>query len=176
MLLSPTTAQLGLVTLVATYLIDEVQTVVDGVIVSMLGDKYDFHPYDALTDYIDPHTPGGVNDLVKKVTPDMPMMRILGGEHSLSFTDPDSYTVEGPLKGLIPDEFALPILNAWTFLGESDDLSSDYVNAVTGFLVGLAGGVAVMDRGTALVPEWSSYGDSTLAFNSPNVDVKKLLD
>ena len=37
LLLSPTTAQLGLVTLVATYLIDEVQTVVDGVIVSMLG-------------------------------------------------------------------------------------------------------------------------------------------
>ena len=171
--LDPVTIPLGLTTLLAVYLIDEVQTVVDSVIVDVLGETYDFHPYDALTEYIDPNTPGGVNDLRSKVTPNMPMMRILGGEHSMSFTDPNNYTVDGPIKGLVPDEFALPVLNAWTFLGESGDLSSDYVNAVAGFLVGLAGGVAVMDRGTALVPEWSSYGDSTIAFNSANEDVKK---
>ena len=173
MLLDPSTVSLGLAGLVGMYLIDAVQVVVDTAIVYKLGKKYDFHSYDPLTDYIDPKTSGGVNDLVERVTPDMPMMRILGGEHSMTFTDPENYTVHGPVKGFVPDELALPILNAWTFLGESGDKSTDYVNAVAGFVFGLAGGVAVMDRGTALVPEWSSYGDNTKAFTAADADVKK---
>ena len=173
LLLDPTFAQVGFVGLVNAYLIDAVQVAVDSVILHVLGEDYDYHSSDPLVDYIDPNKSGGVNDLVKKVTPDMPMMRILGGEHSMVFTDPEKYTVSGPVKGLIPDQYLLPILNAWTFLGESDDVSTDYVNAVAGFVFGLAGGVAVMDRGTALVPEWSSYGDNTKAFNAADADVKK---
>ena len=173
LLLDPTFAQVGFVGLVNAYLIDAVQVAVDSVILHVLGEDYDYHSSDPLVDYIDPNKSGGVNDLVKKVTPDMPMMRILGGEHSMVFTDPEKYTVSGPVKGLIPDQYLLPILNAWTFLGESDDVSTDYVNAVAGFVFGLAGGVAVMDRGTALVPEWSSYGDNTEAFNAADADVKK---
>lgn len=173
LLLDPTFAQVGFVGLVNAYLIDAVQVAVDSVILHVLGEDYDYHSSDPLVDYIDPNKSGGVNDLVKKVTPDMPMMRILGGEHSMVFTDPEKYTVSGPVKGLIPDQYLLPILNAWTFLGESDDVSTDYVNAVAGFVFGLTGGVAVMDRGTALVPEWSSYGDNTEAFNAADADVKK---
>ncbi len=172
MAIDPTTVQVGLVTLVGTFLIDEIQVAVDSVIVDKLGDGYDFHSDDPLTDYINPHT-GGVKNLVDSVSPDMPMMRILGGEHSMTFTDPVNYTVASPLKGFLPDEVALPVLNARTFLGESDDKSSDYVNALAGFIFGLVGGVAVMDRGTALVPEWSSYGDHTKAFKGADVDVKK---
>ena len=142
MAIDPTTVQVGLVTLVGTFLIDEIQVAVDSVIVKKLGDGYDFHSDDPLTDYINPHT-GGVKDLVKRETPDMPMMRILGGEHSMTFTDPVNYTVASPLKGFLPDEVALPVLNARTFLGESDDKSSDYVNAVAGFELGALGSVVI---------------------------------
>ena len=173
MVIDPTTVQLGLVTLVGAYLIDEVQVAVDSVIVKMLGDGYDFHTDDPLTAYIDPNTSGGVNDLVKRVSPNMPMMRILSGEHSMTFTDPENYTACASAKALIPDEWLLPVLNAWTFLGESGDKSTDYVNALAGFEFGLVGGVAVMDRGTALVPEWSSYGDNTKVFKTADADVKK---
>ena len=173
MVLDPATVQLGLVTLTGAYLIDEVQVVVDKVVLDQLGSGYDYYEDDALTDYIDPNTDGGVNDLISKVTPDMPMVRLLGGEHSMSFTDPDSFKVWAPLKGFVPDEWVLPVMNAWTYLGESGDKSTDYVNALAGFGFGLAGGVAMMERGTALVPEYSSYGDNTRIFNSPDVDVKK---
>ena len=173
MVIDPMTVQLGLVTLVGAYLIDEVQVAVDSVIVKMLGDSYDFHTDDPLTDYIDPNTSGGVNDLVERVSPNMPMMRILGGEHSMTFTDPENYTAWASAKALIPDEWLLPVLNAWTFLGESGDKSTDYVNALAGFEFGLVGGVAVMDRGTALIPEWSSYGDNTKVFKTADADVKR---
>ena len=143
LLLDPTFAQVGFVGLVNAYLIDAVQVAVDSVILHVLGEDYDYHSSDPLVDYIDPNKSGGVNDLVKKVTPDMPMMRILGGEHSMTFTDPVNYTVASPLKGFLLDEVALPVLNARTFLGESDDKSSDYVNALAGFELGALGGVAI---------------------------------
>ncbi|MBR3669860.1 MAG: hypothetical protein IKN70_07645 [Fibrobacter sp.] len=172
----PMTVSLGLEALVSAYIIDAVQVVVDSAIIAILKDKggFDYYFDDPLADYIDPNKDGGVKDLVKRETPDMPMIRILGGEHSMVFTDPEDYTVAGPLKGVLPDEVALPTLNAWTFLGESGDKSTDYVNALAGFIFGLVGGVAVMDRGTALVPEWSSYGDSTKAFNAAGANVKKV--
>ncbi|WP_297946476.1 LamG-like jellyroll fold domain-containing protein [uncultured Fibrobacter sp.] len=172
----PMTVSLGLEALVSAYIIDVVQVAVDSAIIAILNDKggFDYYFDDPLADYIDPNKDGGVKDLVKRETPDMPMIRILGGEHSMVFTDPEDYTVAGPLKGILPDEVALPTLNAWTFLGESGDKSTDYVNALAGFIFGLVGGVAVMDRGTALVPEWSSYGDNTKAFNAAGADVKKV--
>ena len=100
MLLDPATVSLGLTGLVGIYLVDAVQVAVDSVILNVLGEDYDYHPSDPLVDYIDPNKSGGVNDLVKKVTPDMPMMRILGGEHSMTFTDPENYTVHGPVRDL----------------------------------------------------------------------------
>ena len=115
-----------------------------------------------------------MNDLVERITPDMPMMRILGGEHSMTFTDPNDYRLWAPLRTMVPDYLAIPFRNAWTFLGESDDISTDYVNAVAGFVFGLVGGVALMDKGTALVPDWSSYGNSTKAFNAADADIKKM--
>ena len=173
MVADPTTVQLGLVTLVGAYLVDAVQVVVDSVVLNVLGEDYDYHSSDPLVDYIDPHTDGGVNDLVFRQAPDMPIMRILGGEHSMVFTDPEYYTVVGPVKGILPDEAVLPTFNAMTFIGKSGNMSADYVNALAGFELGLLGGVAIMDRGTALVPEWSSHGDNTVAFNAAGADVKK---
>ena len=143
----PMTVSLGLEALVSAYIIDAVQVVVDSAIIAILKDKggFDYYFDDPLADYIDPNKDGGVKDLVKRETPDMPMIRILGGEHSMVFTDPEDYTVAGPLKGVLPDEVALPTLNAWTFLGESGDKSTDYVNALAGFELGALGGVAIRD-------------------------------
>ena len=147
MVVDPSTASLGLVALVSAYLFDAVQVAVDSAIVAVLNNSggFDYYYDDPLADYIDPNKPGGVNDLISRVTPNMPMMRILGGEHSMVFTDPEDYTVAGPLKGVLPDEVALPTLNAWTFLGESGDKSTDYVNALAGFELGALGGVAIRD-------------------------------
>lgn len=143
MVVDPTTVQLGLLTLVGAYLVDAVQVVVDSVVLNVLGEDYDYHPNDPLVDYIDPNKPGGVKDLVKRETPDMPMMRILAGEHSMTFTDPEIFIIGDPMKGVLPDEAVLPTLNAWTFLGESGDKSTDYVNALAGFELGALGGVAI---------------------------------
>ena len=147
MVVDPSTASLGLVALVSAYLFDAVQVAVDSAIVAVLNNSggFDYYYDDPLADYIDPNKPGGVNDLISRVTPNMPMMRILGGEHSMVFTDPEDYTVAGPLKGVLPDEVALPTLNAWTFLGESGDKSTDYVNALAGFELGALGGVTIRD-------------------------------
>ena len=84
MVQDPTTVQLGLVTLVGAYLVDAVQVAVDSVVLMVLDEGYDYHPNDPLVDYIDPNKPGGVKDLVKRETPDLPMIRILGGEHSMT--------------------------------------------------------------------------------------------
>ncbi|MBO7059567.1 MAG: hypothetical protein J6W54_00495 [Fibrobacter sp.] len=145
MVQDPTTVQLGLVTLVGAYLVDAVQVAVDSVVLMVLGEDYDYHPNDPLVDYIDPNKPGGVKDLVKRETPDMPMMRILAGEHSMTFTDPEIFIIGDPMKGVLPDEAVLPTLNAWTFLGESGDKSTDYVNALAGFELGALGGVTIRD-------------------------------
>ena len=145
MVVDPSTASLGLVALVSAYLFDAVQVAVDSAIVAVLNNSggFDYYYDDPLTDYIDPNKSGGVNDLISRVTPDMPMMRILGGEHSMVFTDPEYYTVVGPVKGILPDEAVLPTFNAMTFIGKSGDMSADYVNALAGFELGLLGGVAI---------------------------------
>ena len=157
----------------------------------------DYDVSDSLVCYVDPHFEKNTNckDVFKdeNITalkdlynePEtLPMFRLMAGKNSLTFTDP-KLGANGVMSLFVPDALIVPFENLYfqimdgmplSFDSWSDfrkSFSTNYVNAVTGFLAGLAAGVHVHEQGSALVETNGGLAYGTKMLINPEVDVKR---
>ncbi|NLB63738.1 MAG: hypothetical protein GX801_06475, partial [Fibrobacter sp.] len=137
---------------------------------------FDFTKDDALADYIDPiaHNSSGIDNLInERISDSLPMFRLLGGRNSMVFTDPN-VGWRTPSNVFIPAAITVPFANVWAQSTGASSQKTNFINALTGFTVGLLGGITLEDHGTALIPEWSSLAKNTPLLNNQKVDVKRM--
>jgi hypothetical protein len=157
----------------------------------------DYDVSDSIVCYVDPHFEKNTNckDVFKdeNITalkdlynePEtLPMFRLMAGKNSLTFTDP-KLGANGVMSLFVPDALIVPFENLYfqimdgmplSFDSWSDfrkSFSTNYVNAVTGFLAGLAAGVHVHEQGSALVETNGGLAYGTKMLINPEVDVKR---
>jgi len=128
------------------------------VLASLKG--FDYKPDDPIVKYIDKNADNNKIDGVSKLQglpprESLPMMRLLGGKNSMTFTDPNEGWRQ-PFSFFIPNGLTAAFANVVTHASGNGTKTANFVNSVTGFTVGLFGGVTVQEHGTSLVPEWSS--------------------
>lgn len=132
---------------------------------------------DPLVDYVNPSKKGkGHIDYLKHLPPNdsMPMFRLLGGENSITYSDPYKETLDW-VGLLIPESIVKGVMNFFSQMYESDEIfdTRTFTLASKAATLGLLASVSSRDQGTNLVSEWSGWGMGTDIFNSSLVDVKK---
>lgn len=141
-----------------------------------------YHETDSLVCYVDPHgkekdeckNVGNISDLkALDLLPDsLPMFRMLAGEHSMTFTDP-KLGARNALSFIVPDALTVPFANLYEQVSGGGDDRVDYINSVTGFLMGLISGVNVQAHGSSLVETNNGLAYDTDIFTKYNVDLKR---
>lgn len=132
---------------------------------------------DPLVDYVNPSKKGkGHIDYLKHLPPNdsMPMFRLLGGENSITYSDPYKESLDW-VGLLIPESIVKGVMNFFSQMYESDEIfnTRTFTLASKAATLGLLASVSSRDQGTNLVSEWSGWGMGTDIFNSSLVDVKK---
>lgn len=131
---------------------------------------------DSLVCYVDPNSSGcpNINDLknASYVAESMPMFRLLAGENSMTFTDPH-LAWRNSLGIFIPDGLVAPVMNLVEQISGGGSFTANHVNATTGLMLGILGGINLQKHGTSLVETSNGLGENTLLFTEGKVDVKK---
>jgi len=139
---------------------------------------YHYQPGDSLAAYIDPsrsttNSYGGIGNLKNRpYTDSLPMMRLLSGKNSMTFSDPNKGKAK-TLNHLLPKAIASSYYNMFSQISGGGSGTVDFINSVTAFDSGLMFGVTIGEHGTALIPEYSSMAENTAAFGNPSADVMK---
>lgn len=135
---------------------------------------------DPLVHYVDPYQTGfetidSLNKLdYRKNLDSLPMFRILASQNGMTFSDPKhiNYGWLDYMRYLLPDNYTLPIANLVAMLSSSDDETLNYVNALTGTTIGIAG-IPIQENGSSIVPAASSEGRNVGILTDEHVDVKR---
>ncbi|MDR0516256.1 MAG: hypothetical protein LBH25_04355 [Fibromonadaceae bacterium] len=142
-------------------------------------DKH-YRKEDPLTPYIDPTRSGGINDLKNRpYTDNLPMMRLLYGTNSMTFSDASDSKVASILNFLLPKKYSAKYYNYFSQIyngGLSSFFSFDDVTFINSEFAGFAGnvfGVTIGESGTTLIPEWSGRAKNTKAFDNPRADIMR---
>jgi len=130
---------------------------------------------DSLTSYIDPTGIGGINDLKDRLyTENLPMMRLLYGQNSMTFSDPNSSNIAMLMNFLLPKNEASRYYNYFSQFSSGDFFDDrSFINSQTAGVLGRYTGVTIGEQGTTLIPEWSGKAKNTKAFEHPQADVIK---
>ena len=170
----PFTVSLALASLLPSFGLSAMNRIVTTIVdKAFLKDDYGFKKSDPLSHYIHQDS-AGINDLINRTSNEnVPMMRLLGGYGGITFSDPNR-EYRRLLNVFLPEATTIPLMNFYEHAFESDGSdNAKFVNSMTGLSIGFAGGIAIQDVGTTLVPEYSSLATSTLMFNNGTVDVKR---
>ena len=143
----------------------------------------DYVSSDSLVCYVDPNmalnsfcngTEPSINALKVKsyVSDSMPMFRLLAGENSMVFTDPD-LNARRILSFIVPDALTVPFANLWEQFSGGGSIGANFTNAVTGLIAGFVAGANLQKHGTSLVETSGGLGLGTNLLTDPNVDVKR---
>ena len=143
----------------------------------------DYESSDSLVCYVDPEmalnsfcngTEPSINALKTKsyVSDSMPMFRLLAGENSMVFTDPN-LGVRRILSFMVPDALTVPFANLWEQFSGGGSVGANFTNSVTGVFAGLLAGANVQGHGTSLVETSIGLGFGTKLLTDPSVDVKR---
>ena len=139
--------------------------------ISQLKDDYGFKEEDPLTSYIEPDAPGISALINRPFNENLPMIRLLAGKGGLTFSDPNK-GFRNFLNIFIPEAVSTTVMNIAAQARGDGSASAIYTNIVTGLSLGIAGGIALQDVGTTLIPESSGLAENTKAFTNPNADVE----
>jgi hypothetical protein len=139
--------------------------------IRQLKDDYGFKEEDPLTSYIEPGAPGISALINRPFNENMPMIRLLAGKGGLTFSDPNK-GFRNFLNIFIPEAVSTMVMNIAAQARGDGTASAIYTNVVTGLSLGIAGGIALQDVGTTLIPESSGLAENTKAFTNPNADVE----
>lgn len=132
---------------------------------------------DPLVNYVDPSKKGkGHIDYLKHIAPhdSMPMFRLLGGDSSITYTDPYK-EVTDKIGLIIPEELMMGFSNFFSQISESDNAMSShtFTLASKAATLGFISSVSAREQGTNLVSKSSGWAMNTESLNSDIVDVKK---
>lgn len=141
-----------------------------------------YHETDSLVCYVDPHGKerdeckhvGNISDLkaLDSLPDSLPMFRMLAGKHSMTFTDP-KLGARNVLSFIVPDALTVPFANLYEQVSGGGDERVDYINSVTGFLMGMVSGANVQAHGSSLVETNNGLAYDTDIFTKYNVDLKR---
>ena len=142
----------------------------------------DYDKNDPLVCYVDPHgnekdackDSVNITDLNEKayVADSIPMFRLLAGKNSMTFTDPD-LSWRNVVSWLIPEALTSAVVNVGAQVTGGGSACVNNTNALTGLMLGLAGGVNLQDHGSSLVETSNGLGLNTSMLIDPNVDVRR---
>ncbi|MCF0224793.1 MAG: alpha/beta fold hydrolase, partial [Fibrobacter sp.] len=137
----------------------------------------DYSKSDGIVDYVSPRSDTKDNILNLKhiaANDSQPMFRLMGGEHSITYTDP--YKEYTDWTGLfIPEGLTQAFMNFFSQMYESDDMMSTeaFTLASKAATIGLVSSVSAGDQGTNLVSKWSGWAEGTESLKDAVADVKR---
>ena len=143
----------------------------------ILGNLQNYKKTDPLVEYVDPRKKGkGHIDYLKNIEPhdSLPMFRLLGGDSSITFTDP--YTnVTNIVGAFVPEMFLMGFSNLFSqlFAEENEGFLNSFAMASKAGTLGILSHVSARDQGTNLVSKSSGWATGTKSLNDPMVDVKR---
>ena len=136
----------------------------------------DYETSDSLVCYVDPESSGCRNivDLqnASYKADSMPMFRLLAGEYSMTFTDPH-LEWRNAMSYFIPEALTSPVANLVEQVSGGGSFTANHVNATTGLVLGVFGGINLQKQGSSLVETSNGLGENTNLFTEGFVDVKK---
>ena len=136
----------------------------------------DYETSDSLVCYVDPESSGCRNIADLQNTPyvadSMPMFRLLAGENSMTFTDP-RLKWRNALSCFIPDALTVPVANLAEQASGGGSFTVNHVNATTGLVLGIFGGINLQKHGSSLVETSNGLGKNTGLLTEGFVDVKR---
>lgn len=149
-------------------------------IVSLSLEHYD--EKDPLVCYVDPHAKekevcadaANITDLEKApyVADSMPMFRLLAGENSMTFTDPN-LSWRNSVSWLVPEALTSAVVNVAKQVVGGGSGQVNNTNSITGLMLGLAGGINLQAHGSSLVETSNGLGKNITMLTDFNVDVKR---
>jgi hypothetical protein len=133
---------------------------------------------DPLTPYIDPtrsnsSQDGIVNLKNRQYTDNLPMMRLLYGENSMTFSEPNDAKATSGHNVFLPKAFNSFFYNLDSQVSGGGSLTVDFINSVTSAIAGALFGVIIGDHGTTLIPQESGEAKNTKAFDDHRANVIK---
>ena len=145
--------------------------------VVILGNLQNYEKTDPLVEYVDPRKKGkGHIDYLKGIEPhdSLPMFRLLGGDSSITFTDPYS-DVTDIVGAFVPEMFIMGFSNLFSqlFADENEGFLNSFAMASKAGTLGILSHVSARDQGTNLVSKSSGWATGTKSLNNPMVDVKR---
>lgn len=136
----------------------------------------DYEASDSLVCYVDPESSGCRNivDLqnASYKADSMPMFRLLAGEYSMTFTDPH-LEWRNAMSYFIPEALTSAVANLVEQVSGGGSFTANHVNAITGLVLGIFGGINLQEHGSSLVETSNGLGENTNLFTEGFVDVKK---
>ena len=136
----------------------------------------DYETSDSLVCYVDPESSGCRNivDLqnASYKADSMQMFRLLAGEYSMTFTDPH-LEWRNAMSYFIPEALTSPVANLVEQVSGGGSFTANHVNATTGLVLGVFGGINLQKQGSSLVETSNGLGENTNLFTEGFVDVKK---
>ncbi|MDR1830922.1 MAG: hypothetical protein LBQ76_09155 [Candidatus Fibromonas sp.] len=150
-----------------------------GQILIKVLDKH-YQPDDPLTPYIDPtrsnsDIDGIINLKNRSYTDSLPMMRLLYGENSMTFSDPAILNAANMSTFPIPIPKALmsSYYNLYSQYYGGGSRTVNFINSASAYAAGMIFGVTIGEHGTTLIPQWSGMAKDTKSLNDPSADVIK---
>ena len=136
----------------------------------------DYEASDSLVCYVDPESSGCRNivDLqnASYKADSMPMFRLLAGEYSMTFTAPH-LEWRNAMSYFIPEALTSAVANLVEQVSGGGSFTANHVNAITGLVLGIFGGINLQEHGSSLVEISNGLGENTNLFTEGFVDVKK---
>ncbi len=136
----------------------------------------DYETSDSLVCYVDPESSGCRNIVnlqnASYKADSMPMFRLLAGEYSMTFTDPH-LEWRNAMSYFIPEALTSPVANLVEQVSGGGSFTANHVNATTGLVLGVFGGINLQKHGSSLVETSNGLGENTNLFTEGFVDVKK---
>ena len=144
----------------------------------ILGNLQNYKKTDPLVEYVDPRKKGkGHIDYLKDIEPhdSLPMFRLLGGDSSITFTDPYSDVTDIIGMFFVPEMFLMGFSNLFSQLtsDENEGFLNSFAMASKAGTLGILSHVSARDQGTNLVSKSSGWATGTKSLNDPMVDVKR---
>jgi hypothetical protein len=145
-----------------------------GLGLTKLLDKH-YERKDSLTPYINPkHSDSdisGIGNLKNRPPTDsLPMMRLLYGKNSMTFSDPSNLNA---INHILPKATTTAFYNAYSQASGNGGITVNSINSFTGFVAGMVFGATLGDHGTTLIPEKSGEAKSTKSLDNAYADVMR---
>jgi len=143
----------------------------------ILGNLQNYKETDPLVEYVDPRKKGkGHIDYLRNIEPhdSLPMFRLLGGDSSITFTDPYS-DVTDIVGAFVPEMFIMGFSNLFSqlFADKNEGFLNSFAMASKAGTLGILSHVSARAQGTNLVSKSSGWATGTKSLNDPMVDVDR---